>query len=205
MAVTLWDIRKLKPVRLSPVLNLKDELAFNKYNKHGLALSVDGAYVAAGMYGYFRVWDVLSGDFISEFAASGWVDDLVFGPTGRHIFAPDRNRIVRWKIAPGGDSATYDAHSASVSAIDASTDGRLLISGGFDHLVYVWDVRRQRTIHELRGHESWIVSVRCTRDGQRALSASSERTLALWDLESGTLLRRIDCGAQLIGAARPGR
>ena len=37
----------------------------------------------------------------------------------------------------------------------------------------------------LRGHEGWVLSVAVTSDGRRAVSASDDRTLRVWDLETG--------------------
>jgi WD40 repeat protein len=42
-----------------------------------------------------------------------------------------------------------------------------------------------QTIRTLEGHTDWIFAVAVTPDGRRAVSVSKDRTLRLWDLESG--------------------
>eukprot|EP00741_Cyanophora_paradoxa_P018580 tig00021070_g17936.t2 len=42
----------------------------------------------------------------------------------------------------------------------------------------------------LRGHEGFVRAVAITRDGKRAVSGSADKTLRVWDLESGAELRR---------------
>jgi len=41
----------------------------------------------------------------------------------------------------------------------------------------------------LQGHTDWISAVAVTPDGRHAVSASNDRTLRLWDLETGQTLR----------------
>jgi WD40 repeat protein len=47
-------------------------------------------------------------------------------------------------------------------------------------------------LRRFEGHQHWITCVTVVGDGQRALSASHDRTIRLWDLESGTELRRLE-------------
>ena len=46
--------------------------------------------------------------------------------------------------------------------------------------------------HTLTGHSADVVSVAVTRDGRRAVSASVDQTLKVWDLESGERLRTLE-------------
>jgi WD40 repeat protein len=43
----------------------------------------------------------------------------------------------------------------------------------------------------LEGHSSWVCAVAVTRDGRRAISASDDWTLIVWDLETGRQLRTL--------------
>src|SRR5271165_6531873 len=47
-------------------------------------------------------------------------------------------------------------------------------------------------IRPLEGHTDWVSAVVVTPDGRRAVSASGDRTLRLWDLESGQTFRRLE-------------
>ena len=40
----------------------------------------------------------------------------------------------------------------------------------------------------LSGHSHWVNAVAITPDGQRAVSASSDKTLKVWNLQTGELL-----------------
>ncbi|MCG8358784.1 MAG: TIR domain-containing protein [Kiloniellales bacterium] len=45
-------------------------------------------------------------------------------------------------------------------------------------------------IRRFDGHEGYVLAVAITADGKQALSASSDRSLRLWDLDSGAEIRR---------------
>jgi len=47
-------------------------------------------------------------------------------------------------------------------------------------------------IRTLEGHSSWVNGVAVTPDGRRAVSASSDNTLKVWDLETGRGLRTLE-------------
>ena len=47
-------------------------------------------------------------------------------------------------------------------------------------------------IRTLEGHRDRVNAVALTPDGLRAVSASSDRTLRLWDLESGQTIRTLE-------------
>ena len=48
-----------------------------------------------------------------------------------------------------------------------------------------------RELRTLTGHSSWVTGVAVTADGQRAVSASEDKTLKVWDLDSGRELRTL--------------
>lgn len=43
-------------------------------------------------------------------------------------------------------------------------------------------------IRTLKGHTDWVNAVSLTPDGRRAISASWDNTLKVWDIESGNVL-----------------
>ena len=55
-------------------------------------------------------------------------------------------------------------------------------------------------IRTLEGHTGWVCAVTVTPDGRRVLSASQDRTLRLWDLESGETIRTLEGHADAVYA-----
>jgi WD40 repeat protein len=85
---------------------------------------------------------------------------------------------------------TLEGHSASVSCVAVTTDGRRTVSASYDKTLKVWDLESGRALRTLDGHSDSVSGVAVTADG-RAVSASSDRTLKIWDLESGQELRTL--------------
>lgn len=58
-----------------------------------------------------------------------------------------------------------------------SADGRLIIGGGLDRTITVWDRSSGRVVAELIGHQRMVTAFALTRDGQRLVSAGNDGTL----------------------------
>jgi WD40 repeat protein len=54
----------------------------------------------------------------------------------------------------------------------------------------VWDLETGRALRTLEGHSGYVNGLAVTPDGQRAVSASYDKTLKVWDLDTGTLCAR---------------
>ena len=57
----------------------------------------------------------------------------------------------------------------------------------------MWDLESGRELRTLEGHSDWVTGVAVTPDGKRAVSASEDNTLKVWDLETGEVLATFTC------------
>jgi WD40 repeat protein len=59
----------------------------------------------------------------------------------------------------------------------------------------LWDLETGREVHRFQKHTGWVLGVAFSRDGQHALSGSSDGTLRLWNVASGQeLVGRLAAG-----------
>lgn len=88
-----------------------------------------------------------------------------------HVF--DREGNALW---------TLQGHVMGVWAMVPWED--VLVSGGCDRDVRVWDMQTGQCLHTLRGHTS---TVRCLKmsDANTAISGSRDTTLRVWDIRTG--------------------
>ena len=80
-------------------------------------------------------------------------------------------------VLQGGDEST--------SALTFTPDGRMLLCGGGDEILHLWDITKGRRVRSMVGHFGSITAIACTPDGRKAVTASFDKTLRVWDLASG--------------------
>ncbi|MGH8899813.1 MAG: pentapeptide repeat-containing protein [Egibacteraceae bacterium] len=81
-----------------------------------------------------------------------------------------------------------DPGSALCAAVAFSPDSGLLVSGGGDGTVRVWDTATA-TPRILTGHTGWVWGVAFSPDGRQLASASADQTVRVWDAASGECVR----------------
>jgi WD40 repeat protein len=80
------------------------------------------------------------------------------------------------------------AHKDGVQCLRASSDGRLLVSGGGGGEIRVWELRTRQLVATLKEHLQPVTGMALSRDGRRLFSCSRDRTFCLWDLPAAKLL-----------------
>ncbi|KAI9323832.1 WD40-repeat-containing domain protein [Dichotomocladium elegans] len=104
----------------------------------------------------------------------------------------DNHRIEVFDTETARKVRTLEGHEGGVWALQFKGGGkndpnRVLVSGGCDRDVRVWDLETGRMRHILRGHTS---TIRCLKmkDKRIAVSGSRDATMRAWDIERGVLL-----------------
>ncbi|MEO1374068.1 MAG: NACHT domain-containing protein, partial [Cyanobacteria bacterium J06635_10] len=70
-----------------------------------------------------------------------------------------------------------------------SPDDKLLLTGGGDGEICLWEVESGKQISSFRAHNDWISSVAFSPDGKIIASSSRSRVVKLWDSTTGECLR----------------
>ncbi|XP_028062666.1 WD repeat-containing protein 48-like [Camellia sinensis] len=73
-------------------------------------------------------------------------------------------------------------HKESVYALGMNDSGTLLVSGGTEKVVRVWDPRTGSKTMKLRGHTDNVRALLLDSTGRLCLSGSSDSMIRLWDL-----------------------
>ncbi|ETO33580.1 WD-40 repeat protein [Reticulomyxa filosa] len=81
-------------------------------------------------------------------------------------------------------------HTSYVSSAQITTDGRFLVSGSYDHLLYIWNLQSRMILYRLQGHSDFVNSVDVSSGCERIVSASDDRTVGVWDIAQG---KQIHC------------
>ncbi|KAL2271794.1 hypothetical protein VTJ83DRAFT_1165 [Remersonia thermophila] len=102
--------------------------------------------------------------------------------TPKYIVVALDNAKIHVFDTEGNALRTLQGHVMGVWAMVPWDD--ILVSGGCDRDVRVWDLSTGACLHTLRGHTS---TVRCLKmsDANTAISGSRDTTLRIWDIKAG--------------------
>ncbi|KAL1517593.1 hypothetical protein ABEB36_001334 [Hypothenemus hampei] len=101
---------------------------------------------------------------------TGWNDGVI------RAFTPLTGRLMY---------AILHAHNKGVSALETTSHGRMLISGGCEGQVRLWDVSpyKQQLICTLKEHKGPVSAIHVNFSDTEAASASTDGTCIIWDLK----------------------
>lgn len=82
-------------------------------------------------------------------------------------------------------AAMGDIGGADIYTVRFHPNGRLLVAGGYDNELRVYDAESQELLHCFPGHESSISCIAFNGRGTLVLSGSKDATVRYWDVVSG--------------------
>jgi WD40 repeat protein len=93
------------------------------------------------------------------------------------------NNIKPYKVLKG--------HKHKVQRAFFSSDGKFIISYGWDNTIKIWDVKTFSEIRTLKGHTDQIWSAAISNDNKFLASGSMDRTFIIWDVETGEKIHQV--------------
>lgn len=141
----LWSTPQIAPLRL---------LVGHDSDVETVAWHPNGAYVFTGAGGgdrTVRMWDIVRGSSVRLFTGhTGNVTAIACAPDGHVVAsADDRGEVILWSLPTGRLIKRMRGHGrGGIWSLDWSVESTVLVSGGADGTVRVWDVQPNK---ELQG------------------------------------------------------
>ena len=144
----LWDVDAGEQITQLP-LTTPEQWGYRSTDA-GIAFSPDGDLIAGGFCKEIVLWDATDGKTLMTIPQSEENQrpiTLCFSPCGRYLAAGawwkgglKKTSICLWEVATGKKIATFWGHTTDVQCFAFSQDNTLLVSGGHDGAIYLWDL-----------------------------------------------------------------
>lgn len=92
------------------------------------------------------------------------------------------NKIILWDLLENAPKREYKGyHKKGIVALSFNESLILLISGGFDHEIYVWNPYIDSPVHNLSGHAAPIVGLAFVPNPLHIISVDRDCVMKVWD------------------------
>jgi WD40 repeat protein len=136
------------------------------------------------------------GKLVATYAHAAAVTDVAFAPDSIQFYSSGQDKTIKaWRFASDAPIKSF-AHPNRVDAVAFNSANTLLVTGCPDGNLRIWDVAKGQPTRTIAAHlamnqPSPIYSVAWSPDDKQILSASYDRSLKLWDANSGALVREL--------------
>ncbi len=102
-----------------------------------------------------------------------------------------RTSLIRAMDATSAMVSDFGGHTADVTSVVYTPDGKLIATGGADGSILLQDASTGGVVAALRGHTQAVNSIALSRDGKTLVSGGQDGALIFWSIPDGRQLRVI--------------
>ena len=150
-----------------------------------------------------RVWKTAAEGPTKNFQHPNFVDAVAFNKDGSQLATGCHDGILRiFDVVKAAPLKQINAHNqpqpSAIYAVAWSPDFKQIATGSFDKSIKIWDAAAGTLVKEIKGldektspkgHHEGVFSVAFSPDGKQIISGSSDRTIKVWNVADGAMLR----------------
>ncbi len=167
-----------------------------------VAFSPDDTLLATGdAKGHVKLWSMSDWQVVAKLDGhSRRIAAIAFTADGSRVLtASGDNTVGQWEVASGQELPKLILkHPDSILAMQSIPGGDAIVTSCADRKLRVWSTREATVTQTLGPFEGDVFSLNVSTDGKRLIAANSqEKTVRLWDLETGREVQSPQAGGKL--------
>lgn len=156
-----------------------------------VAFSRDGRWLASGTNDRtIRLWQIATGREMPRLSGhTGWVKAVAFSPDSRLLASGSNSGELKlWELNSGREVYSEPHNQERIHTIAFSSDGKWLAAAGTGQTIHLLEVATKHK-QNLTGHAGEITSLTFVPNSSLIASGSTDKTIRLWDLSTGTVAK----------------
>nr|GFB43563.1 hypothetical protein [Tanacetum cinerariifolium] len=134
--------------------------------------------------GTAKLWDLRQRGAIQTFPDKYQITAVAFSDTADKIYSGGIDNVVKVWDLRRNESAVY--------TMKFNPSGTVIASGSHDREIFLWHVSGEcKNYMVLKGHKNAVLDLQWTSDGSQIISASPDKTLRAWDVETGKQVKKM--------------
>lgn len=131
------------------------------------------------------LWDRLSGTLIRRLTGHRGPVNAIQLRCDLAVSASGDGVAKLWNLASGLCVKEFPSRNRGMACVEFSLDGRTVLAGGNDHVIYQFDTSTGELVREMKGHSDLVRSLHLDPLGGRVVSGSYDTSVRAFDVNTG--------------------
>ena len=155
-----------------------------------VTFSPDGKRIACTTGEDVKVFDATTGRELLSLTPTqdASVSSVTFSGDGKHLATGSADGTIKLWTADGRELFSFKQRRNNVDSVTFSADGKWLVAED-GNIVRIYDLSKGQPAISLKGHADLVLRNAFSPNSRQLATSSQDKTVRIWDVESGQLLR----------------